>query len=115
MSDELAHISSLLDRFDRAITQLSEVSNSMDKMLAVHESRLENQEKQAEIIHSRINDFKKEMMDGIKDLRYENKIQHAEVNERLARLEKWRWFVVGAAACFGFIFAQMSAITKIFN
>ena len=87
----------------------------MDKMLAVHESRLENQEKQAEIIHSRINDFKKEMMDGIKELRYENKIQHAEVNERLSRLEKWRWFVVGAAACFGFILAQMPSITKIFN
>ena len=35
--------------------------------------------------------------------------------ERLDRLEKWRWFVVGVATMFGFILAQIPNISKIFQ
>lgn len=111
---ELTVLSTLTSKFDTAITHLSNVSVSIDKMLAVHETRLENQEKQNEVIHTRINDFKREISDEIKLLRSENKIQHTETNERLSRLEKWRWFVVGVATVLGFILAQMESISKIF-
>jgi hypothetical protein len=114
MSDD-KYLSSLVERFDKAISQLSEVSMHMDKMLAMHEIRLENQEKQTEVIHIRINDFKKEVVDEMRSLRDENKIQHKETNERLSRLEKWRWSVVGAATVLGFIFAQIEFISKFFN
>lgn len=112
---ELTVLSTLTSKFDTAITHLSNVSVSIDKMLAVHEARLENQEKQNEVIHTRINDFKKEISDEIKILRSENKSQHTETNERLSRLEKWRWFVVGVATVLGFILAQMESISKIFG
>ena len=112
---ELTVLSTLTGKFDTAITHLSNVSVSIDKMLAVHEARLENQEKQNEVIHTRINDFKKEISDEIKILRSENKSQHQETNERLSRLEKWRWFVVGVATVLGFILAQMESISKIFG
>ena len=112
---ELVVLSTLTGKFDTAITHLSNVSVSIDKMLAVHEARLENQEKQNEVIHTRINDFKKEISDEIKVLRSENKSQHQETNERLSRLEKWRWFVVGVATVLGFILAQMESISKIFG
>lgn len=112
---ELAYISSLVDRFDQAISQLADVSISMDKMLAVHEQRLEQQEKQNDVIHTRINDFKKEVMEEIKELRVENTTQHKSTNDRLDKLEKWRWFVVGVATVLGFILAQMSNIKGIFD
>ena len=47
-------VSALAEKFDIAIDRLTEVSTSVDKMLAVHENRLENQEQQREILHQRI-------------------------------------------------------------
>ena len=47
-------LAGLAEKFDIAIDRLSDVSASVDKMLAVHENRLENQEQQREILHQRI-------------------------------------------------------------
>ena len=108
-------VSALAEKFDIAIDRLTEVSTSVDKMLAVHETRLAAQEQQREIIHQRITDMKKEMSDDFRALREENTRQHNEVSERLSRLEKWRWFVVGVATVIGFLFAQLSNISKLFS
>lgn len=108
-------LASLAGKFDTAIDRLSEVSQSVDKMLAVHEQRLLTQEHQREILHNRISDLKKEVTDSIKEMRNENRMQHKAVEERLDRLEKWRWFVVGVATVIGFILAQMSNISKLFS
>jgi ElaB/YqjD/DUF883 family membrane-anchored ribosome-binding protein len=105
----------LAGKFDTAIDRLTTVSNSIDKMLGIHENRLMNQEKQAEVIHNRITDFKKELIDEIKQLRKENEEQHKIVSERLERLEKWRWFVVGIAAAIGFILAQVKSFSGLFS
>lgn len=108
-------VSALAEKFDIAIDRLTEVSNSVDKMLAVHEMRLENQEQQREILHTRISDLKREITDEFRLLRDENRKQHAEVNERLSKLEKWRWFVVGMATVVGFLVAQAGKISEFFN
>ena len=108
-------LAGLAEKFDIAIDRLSDVSASVDKMLAVHETRLAAQEQQREIIHQRITDMKKERSDDFRALREENTRQHNEVSERLSRLEKWRWFVVGVATVIGFLFAQLSNISKLFS
>ena len=108
-------LANLAGKFDTAIDRLTTVSNSIDKMLGIHENRLMNQEKQAEVIHNRITDFKKELIDEIKQLRKENEEQHKIVSERLERLEKWRWFVVGIAAAIGFILAQVKSFSGLFS
>jgi len=107
-------LASLAEKFDTAIDRLSEVSQSVDKMLALHEQRLATQEHQREILHNRISDLKKDVTDNIKEMRNENRVQHKAVEERLDRLEKWRWFVVGVATMFGFVLAQVPNISKIF-
>lgn len=108
-------LANLAGKFDVAIDKLTDVSQSVDKMLALHEQRLEIQEQQREILHNRISDLKKEVTDHIRELRDENRVQHNRVEERLDRLEKWRWFVVGVATMFGFILAQIPNISKIFQ
>ena len=107
-------VSALAEKFDIAIDSLTEVSTSVDKMLAVHENRLENQEQQREILHQRISDLKRDITDEFRMLRDENRKQHAEVNERLSKLEKWRWLVVGMATAVGFLVAQMGKISEFF-
>ena len=108
-------VSALAEKFDIAIDRLTEVSTSVDKMLAVHENRLENQEQQREILHQRISDLKRDITDEFSLLRDENRKQHAEVNERLSKLEKWRWLVVGMATAVGFLVAQMGKISEFFS
>ena len=108
-------VSALAEKFDVAIDRLTEVSTSVDKMLAVHEMRLENQEQQREILHQRISDLKRDITDEFRLLRDENRKQHAETNERLSKLEKWRWLVVGMATAVGFLVAQMGKIGELFS
>ena len=108
-------LAGLAEKFDIAIDRLSDVSASVDKMLAVHETRLVQQEQQREVIHQRITDMKKEMSDDFRALREENTRQHNEVSERLSKLEKWRWFVVGVATVIGFLFAQLKNISTLFT
>jgi len=108
-------IAGLAEKFDVAIDKLSAVSVTVDKMLAVHETRLSNNEQQREIIHQRITDMKKEITDEIKSMKEENRKQHSQTNERLERLERWRWFVVGVATVIGFILAQMEPLAKLFS
>jgi ribosomal 50S subunit-associated protein YjgA (DUF615 family) len=108
-------VSALAEKFDIAIDRLTEVSTSVDKMLAVHEMRLENQEQQREILHQRISDMKRDITDEFRALRDENRKQHNEVNERLSKLEKWRWLVVGMATAVGFLVASLGQIGELFN
>lgn len=108
-------LAGLAEKFDIAIDRLSEVSQSVDKMLAVHETRLINQEQQREILHQRITDFKKEMMDEIRSLRDENTRQHRDLETRIDKIERWRWFVVGVASVIGFLIAQMANISDLFS
>ena len=114
LKQNLTTIATLVDRFDVAIDKLTDVSNCVDKMLAVHETRLSNQENQTEIVHARLSDYKKELMDEIKDMREESEKQHKEIADRITKLEKGKWLVVGAASAVGFIIAQIPWIQKIF-
>ena len=114
LKQNLTTIATLVDRFDVAIDELTDVSNCVDKMLAVHETRLSNQENQTEIVHARLSDYKKELIDEMKDMREESDKQHKEIKERITKLEKGKWLVVGAASAVGFILAQIPWIQKIF-
>ena len=107
-------LAGLAEKFDVAIDKLTDVSNSVDKMLAVHDPRLNTTQKQTEVIHQRISDFKAEVIDEIKQLREENNVQHKSVEERLARLEKWRWFVIGIAAAIGSAVTTLISVKDLF-
>lgn len=119
-------------KFETAIDKLSDVANSLDKIIAVHDSRLETHEdtdaklfvlieerrkeaiEQYEVLHKRIgtmsdefeNDLRgsmKEMVDSIKDMKEKDDAHHREMAERLTRLEMWKWYVIGAATVAGII------------
>ena len=107
----------LLARLDIAIDKLAEVSADIKAVLAVHETKFDNQEQlnqtyydQIEKLHARIG-----------DLRDENNRQHDEVksainsklsnySERITALEKWRWIVVGAILLAAFLFSTTNVV-----
>ena len=113
------------DRLDIAIEKLTDVSNSIHRMLAVHEEKLARQEdaivdaeqkievrraelsKQIDELHSRITTNTKELMNlGTEQhQRHSKEIKRLsdDINKRVGILEKWRWLIVGGSIVVGFL------------
>jgi CHASE3 domain sensor protein len=111
-------------RLDNAISKITDVSNSINRMLAVHEEKLASQEdaiarqeqdtverkrefeKDVEIIHERIKNTKDDLSEMMSK-------QHAEqsqainsikkdLKDRVGVLERWRWLLIGGCIVIGF-------------
>tara|TARA_A100001011_G_C14303857_1_gene842108 strand:+ start:1548 stop:1982 length:435 start_codon:yes stop_codon:yes gene_type:complete len=113
------------DRLDIAIEKLTDVSNSIHRMLAVHEEKIARQEEaiieaeqQIEVrrtelsskideLHSRITTNTKEIMGAAaqQHLEQNKEIQKIrdELSTRVGVLEKWRWIIIGGSIIIGFI------------
>ena len=125
LKKELEDQRKIHDRLDVAIEKLTDVSNSIYRMLAVHEEKLTRQEEailsqeeqlesrrlelshQIQELHSRITTNTKEIMTNAA-------AQHAEQNREIQRmrdelisrvgvLEKWRHVLIGGSIVAGFL------------
>ena len=122
---ELDNQKRIHDRLDIAIEKLTDVSNSIHRMLAVHEEKISRQEdkmiqtdverdnrsaelsKRIDDLHTRLTNTSKEIIDS-------NLEHHKELNKRIERisdsissrvgvLEKWRHIIIGCSIVVGFI------------
>ena len=122
---ELEEQTKIHDRLDVAIEKLTDVSNSIHRMLAVHEEKIARQEEaiveaeqQIEIrrgelmvkideLHSRITTNTKEIMAAAaqQQAQQNKEIQklHNEINLRIGVLEKWRHVLIGGSIVIGFL------------
>jgi Na+/phosphate symporter len=109
------------DKIEEAISRLSSVASDMSRMLAVHDQRLQQQEKMSDTIGAQL-EKRKDEVDKKFDLVYETiksgdesikqeikKIVDARdkqidgANEKISRLEKWQWMVMGGSAVIGYL------------
>lgn len=113
------------DRLDVAIEKLTDVSNSINRMLAVHEEKITRQEeaifaaeeqievrrsevlKQIDELHSRITTNTKEIMTAAANQHTEQnkEIQKIrdDIHARVGVLEKWRYVLIGGSIVIGFM------------
>ena len=120
------------DRLDIAIEKLTDVSNSIHRMLAVHEEKIARQEealfeaenkieeRRSELslkideLHSRITTNTKEIMGAAaqQHLEQNKEIQKIrdELSTRVGVLEKWRWIIIGGSIIAGFIIQKYMII-----
>jgi len=118
LKKELEDQRKIHDRLDIAIEKLTDVSNSIHRMLAVHEEKISRQEEELENrrveissqiseLHSRVTTNTKEiMLSATKQHDNQNKqIQkiREDLNKRIGVLEKWRHVLVGCSIVAGFI------------
>jgi chromosome segregation ATPase len=133
LKKELHDQSKIHDRIDVAIEKLTDVSNSINRMLAVHEEKLGRQEEaifeaeqkleirrtelttKIDELHSRITTNTKEIMTAAATQHAEQnkEIQKIrdEIKDRVGVLEKWRHVLIGASIVAGFVlnkFLQVS-------
>jgi putative NADH-flavin reductase len=125
LQKDLVTFQNILDRFDITINKLTEVSNNLNKVIAVQDSRIDTQEKAIEIVHKRITDMKDEIheelsdhyqviLEKIKELQVEQKIHADEMSKRVDALEKWRYIVMGGAVALGFLLSKVGIIDSLF-
>ena len=125
LKKELEDQAKIHDRLDVAIEKLTDVSNSINRMLAVHEEKIARQEEaiieaeqQIEVrrgelmlkvdeLHSRITTNTKEIMTAAAEqhAQQNKEIQkiHNEINQRIGVMEKWRHIVYGGSIVIGFL------------
>ena len=121
------------DRLDVAIEKLTDVSNSINRMLAVHEEKIARQEeaifeaeqqievrrselsRQIDELHSRITTNTKEIMKAAasQHMQQNKEIQKIkdELISRVGVLEKWRHVLIGGSIVVGFMLHKFMDFT----
>ena len=122
LKKEVADMKKIHVRLDTAIEKITDFSNCINRLLAVHEEKITQQEDAqqrsvqeftADIkeLHSRITTNTKEMTALMTQQHKEQKdvIDRLkdEVSNRVGVLEKWRWIIIGGSIVAGFIIQKL--------
>jgi predicted nucleic acid-binding Zn-ribbon protein len=105
---DLENVGNINNRLDTAIEKLTDVSTSIKSMLAVHEVKIDRQEKTDEIIFEKIKDRAEEIDSVYRELQREiNQVERRllieikalrnDIGSRVGMLEKLKWVLFGAA------------------
>jgi len=133
LKKELEDQRSVHNRLDIAIEKLTDLSNSIHRMLAVHEEKLDRQdeaitdaggqlEKRRTEILAKVEDLHSRITTNTKEIMSAAATQHAEQNkeiqkirdeikDRVGILEKWRHVLIGASIVAGFILNKMLEVS----
>jgi len=141
---EVEVLKTVVSKLDHSIEKISQVSNDIGRLLAVHDERIDQLERVSvarmediKELHSRITTGNREISEKIDNLdrcleerirkvTVDSKEQHEEIqreiqkdvkelSERVDTLEKWRWMILGGAAALGYIVGNMGFFSKFFG
>ena len=117
LKSKVSDMEKLHVRLDDAISKISEVSNCINRMLAVHEEKLDQSEKVDEVIFNKIREradeierVNRELTDHInlteKRLLNEIKSLRNDIGDRVGTLEKYKWLILGGFISIGWILSK---------
>lgn len=104
---DMVQFQGLFDRLDDTIEKLTDVSQSIKQLLAVHEQRIDQQEVKSESIVEMVNKEVSKLVEMIKDLESKQDKQFKDLNEKINKFEKTKWLLVGAAIGAGLLVSKM--------
>ena len=133
LKQELYDQRKIHDRLDIAIEKLTDVSNSIHRMLAVHDEKITRQEdaivaaeesietrrielsEKIDDLHSRITTNTKEIMTAaaVQHKQHTEEIHRlrSDINDRVGILEKWRYIIIGGSIVSGFLLHKFIIIS----
>ena len=125
LNTEVAVLQSVVYKIDNTVAEIAKSSAEVTRLLAVHDSRINNLESGNKDTITDVRDLYKKMSDNTKEIlskiddmevRIEDKLkehtdkssaQHKVISDRLTVLENWRWLVVGGAIALGFLLKHL--------
>ncbi len=143
VKNEVGQMGQLFAKLEIALDKITDVSNNIGQILAVHERRLEDGEQHFEDLkremkhaenkfddeikdlHSRLTTNSREIeskmsneidkvLDAIKDLKSHMIDKDIELENRLVALERWRWILLGAFAVGGVLLGNGVEFSSLF-
>ena len=118
LKKEVDDMKEIHGRLDTAITKITDVSNCINRMLAVHEEKISQQEEvqsrnateftnDVKELHSRITTSTKELTELMTKQHYEADAEmrrlRIDITERVGTLEKWKYLIIGGSIVVGFV------------
>ena len=121
MANDFEQLERIVEKLDVSIDKLTEVSNNVSRLLAVHDTRINTIEKDTvrneddiRDIHTKMDNIAKEINQKL-DQSMQNSVEgHAKIqaaieeklkgiDARVRVLEVWRWLVIGGALAIGYL------------
>ncbi len=117
LKKDIENVNTINGRIDTAIDKLTDVSTSIKSMLAVHEEKIQRQEKIDEIIFEKLKDRADEISDVYRELKrdvemsekrllIEIKSLKNDIGARVGVLERYKWLILGGAIVIGWILSK---------
>ena len=114
---DIENVNTIHGRLDTAIDKLTDVSTSIKSMLAVHEEKIQRQEKIDEVIFEKLKDRADEISDVYRELKkdvemsekrllIEIKSLKNDIGARIGVLERYKWLILGGAIVIGWILSK---------
>ena len=114
---DIENVNTIHGRLDTAIDRLTDVSTSIKSMLAVHEEKIQRQEKIDEIIFDKLKDRADEISDVYRELKkdvemsdkrllIEIKSLKNDIGARVGVLERYKWLILGGAIVIGWVLSK---------
>ena len=122
LKKEVGDMKEIHIRLDTAITKITDVSNCIDRMLAVHEEKIANAEeaqakstdeftKDIKELHGRITSTHQELRDLMTQ---QHRVAESSLNSlrddiqgRVAILDRWRYLIIGGSIVVGFVLQKL--------
>jgi chromosome segregation ATPase len=120
LEERLTSYEVMMKKIDEAIQIMGQTSQSISKMLAVHEEKLDNTNKTDEVIFNRIRSMEDKnteehgrVIERFESLekKIDNRIE--SVDKKVDDVTKFRWLVVGALVIVSFAFSQSSMVVDV--
>ena len=137
LKKDMKDMKSIHRRLDNAIIKITDVSSSINKMLAVHEEKISAQEDAVKdtnfVVEGRRQEFNEDIKDIHSRITKNNEEIIAKMNEqalkrteelnllknemmtKVGTLEKWRWMIIGACIVIGFALHKMMNFQLLIN
>jgi ElaB/YqjD/DUF883 family membrane-anchored ribosome-binding protein len=91
LKKDMTSLYTIVDKLDATIDKLTEVTSSLDKMITIQQTHIDQQEKED-----------REIMERLTNL-----------TDRVQNIEQNKWFIIGVAAAVGFIIAQIPMVNSL--
>jgi len=120
LEERLTSYEVMMKKIDEAIQIMGQTGQSISKMLAVHEEKLENTNKNDEVIFNRIRSMEDKnteehgrVIERFESLekKIDNRIE--SVDKKVDEVTKFRWLLVGALVIVSFVFSQSSMVVDV--
>lgn len=132
MVSEIEHIEKRQNRIEDAIERLTEISADLNKMLAVQDQRIMQQEKitgimeetlerrreeydrKIQTVYDTIGKEDKKILDELEKIRKDQKNQYESLNSKITSLEKIIWMYLGGFSVLVFVITYGPKAVEIF-